>query len=105
VKGLGCQVALDHFGVGFFSLSHLKRLPVDYLKIDEHLIRDLQGDRVDRHVVEAIVEVSHALGPRTVGEGVGDGDTMELLRECGVDYAEGPHVGKPRPVAELWAAT
>jgi diguanylate cyclase (GGDEF)-like protein len=104
VKGLGCQVALDHFGVGFFSLSHLKRLPVDYLKIDEHLIHDLDGDRVDRHLVEAIVEVSRALGPRTVGEGVGDGITMRLLLECGVDYAQGPHVGKPRAIAELWPA-
>jgi diguanylate cyclase (GGDEF)-like protein len=105
VKGVGCQVALDHFGVGFFSLSHLKRLPVDYLKIDQHLIHDLQGDRVDRHLVEAIVEVSRALGPRTVGDGVGDRDTLRLLRECGVDYAQGPHVGRPRAVAELWPAT
>jgi diguanylate cyclase (GGDEF)-like protein len=104
-KGLGCQIALDHFGVGFFSLSHLKRLPVDYLKIDEHLIQGLRDDRVDRHLLEAIVEVSRALGPRTVGEGVGDDDTMRLLRDCGVDYAQGPHVGKPRAVADIWPAT
>ena len=62
VKALGCQIALNHFGAGFFSLSQLKRLPVDYLKIDEHLIRDLEDDRVDRHLVEAIVGVSRALG-------------------------------------------
>jgi diguanylate cyclase (GGDEF)-like protein len=105
VKGLGCQIALDHFGVGFFSLSQLKRLPVDYVKIDEHLIRDLEGDRVDRHLVEAIVGVSRALGPKTVGEGVGDSNTMRLLRECGVDYAQGSYVGKPRAAAELWPAT
>ncbi len=105
VKGLGCQIALNHFGAGFFSLSQLKRLPVDYLKIDEHLIRDLEDDRVDRHLVEAIVGVSRALGPKTVGEGVGDSATMRLLRECGVDYAQGPHVGNPRAVAEIFAAT
>lgn len=103
-KGLGCRVALDHFGVGFYSLSYLKRLPVDYLKIDEHLIRDLRSDRVDRHLVEAIVEVSRVLGPQTVGEGVGDGDTVRLLQECGVDFAQGPGVGQPRPIAELLPA-
>jgi diguanylate cyclase (GGDEF)-like protein len=105
VKGLGCQVALAHFGVGFFSLSQLKRLPVDYLKIDEHLIRDLEGDRIDRHLVEAIVGVSRALGPKTVGEGVGDSGTMRLLLECGIDYAQGPYVGKPAPLAEVWSGT
>ena len=105
VKGVGCQIALDHFGVGFFSLSRLKRLPVDYLKIDEHLIHDLHGDHLDRRLVEAIVEVSRALGPRIVGEGVANGDTLRLLRECGVDYAQGPHVGKPRAIAEIWPAT
>jgi diguanylate cyclase (GGDEF)-like protein len=104
VKALGCQIALNHFGAGFFSLSQLKRLPVDYLKIDEHLIRDLEDDRVDRHLVEAIVGVSRALGPRTVGEGVGDSATMRMLQECGVDYAQGPHVGQPRAVSEIWPA-
>ena len=102
VKALGCQIALSHFGAGFFSLSQLKRLPVDYLKIDEHLIRYLEDDRVDRHLVEAIVGVSRALGPKTVGEGVGDSTTMRLLQECGVDFAQGPHVGNPRAVAEIF---
>ena len=77
---------------------------MDYLKIDEHLIRDLEDDRVDRHLVEAIVGVSRTLGPKTVGEGVDDGVTMRLLRECGIDYAQGPHVGTARPVAEIWSA-
>jgi len=102
VKAIGCQIALNHFGAGLFSLSQLKRLPVDYLKIDEHLIRDLEDDRVDRHLVEAIVGVSRALGPKTVGEGVGDSTTMRLLLECGVDYCQGPHVGHPRAVAEIF---
>jgi EAL domain-containing protein (putative c-di-GMP-specific phosphodiesterase class I) len=105
MKALGCQIALNHFGAGLFSLSQLKRLPVDYLKIDEHLIRDLEDDRVDRHLVEAIVGVSRALGPKTVGEGVGNSTTMRLLRECGVDYCQGPHVGEARAVAEIFPAT
>jgi diguanylate cyclase (GGDEF)-like protein len=104
VKALGCQIALNHFGAGLFSLSQLKRLPVDYLKIDEHLIRDLEDDRVDRHLVEAIVGVSRALGPKTVGEGVGDSTTMRLLLECGVDYCQGPHIGDARAMAEIFPA-
>jgi len=101
-KALGCQTALGHFGMSFSSISHLKRLPVDYLKIDPDLIHHLQGDRVYRHLVEAIVEISRALGPKTVGAGVEDSDTMALLRDCGVDYAQGPQVGRPRPATDIW---
>lgn len=101
LKALGCRFALDDFGVGFSSFSHLKLLPVDYLKIDGSFIRQLPRDVVDQHLVRAMVEVAHGLGKRTVAEFVGDAETVAVLRKLGVDYAQGWHVGKPRPVREI----
>lgn len=95
LKSIGCQFALDDFGVGFSSFSHLKHLPVDYLKIDGSFIRDLARDTVDQQLVQAIVGVARGLGKRTIAEFVGDEDTVRLLREYGVDYAQGYYVGKP----------
>lgn len=101
LKEIGCRFALDDFGVGFSSFSHLKHLDVDYLKIDGSFIVDLPRDPVDQHLVKAIVEVSRALGKETIAEFVGDEETVRLLRRFGVGYAQGYHVGKPRPAAEV----
>jgi EAL domain-containing protein (putative c-di-GMP-specific phosphodiesterase class I) len=96
---IGCQFALDDFGVGFSSFSHLKHLPVQYLKIDGSFIRDLPRDTVDQHLVRAIVGVARALGKQTIAEFVGDAATVELLREYGVDFAQGYFIGEPAPIA------
>ncbi len=101
LKGLGCGFALDDFGVGFSSFAHLKYLPVDYLKIDGSFIRDLARNTVDQHLVRAIVNVAHALGKQTIAEFVGDDETMALLHEYGVDFAQGYHVGRPVPLADM----
>lgn len=96
LRGLGCRFALDDFGVGFSSFYNLKHLPVDYLKIDGSFIRDLPRDAVDEHVVKAMVEVARGMGKQTVAEFVEDEETLRLLREYGVDYAQGYHIGRPR---------
>jgi diguanylate cyclase (GGDEF)-like protein len=101
LKSLGCRFALDDFGVGSSWLHQLKDLPVDFLKIDGSFIRDLPRSTVDRHLVKAIVDMARALGKQTVAEFVGDEDTVHLLRECGVDYAQGYHIGRPRAVSEI----
>jgi EAL domain-containing protein (putative c-di-GMP-specific phosphodiesterase class I) len=101
LKGLGCQFALDDFGIGYSSFFQLKSLPVDYLKIDGSFIRNLPQDQVDRHLVKAIVDASRGLGKRTIAEFVGSEATAELLSELGVDYAQGYYVGQPRPVSEV----
>jgi len=101
LKGLGCQFALDDFGIGYSSFFQLKSLPVDYLKIDGSFIRNLPQDQVDRHLVKAIVDVSRGLGKRTIAEFVGCEATSELLSDLGVDYAQGYYVGHPRPVSEI----
>jgi EAL domain-containing protein (putative c-di-GMP-specific phosphodiesterase class I) len=95
LKRLGCQFALDDFGVGFSSFYRLKHLPVDYLKIDGSFIRNLPHDRLDQHLVKAMVEVARGLGKETIAECVGDEGTVHLLRDYGVGYAQGYHIGRP----------
>ena len=98
VTELGCRLALDDFGTGFGSFYYLKHLPVHYLKLDGEFIRNLPRSTVDEHVVGAIVEVSQALGIKTIAESVADDETIKLLQNHGVDYAQGFHVGRPVPV-------
>jgi len=95
---IGCQVALDDFGSGFGSFTYLKYLPIDYLKIDGDFIRQLPGSLEDRLLVKAIVDVARGLGKRTVAEHAGSDRAIALLREYGVDFAQGFHLGKPRPL-------
>jgi diguanylate cyclase (GGDEF)-like protein/PAS domain S-box-containing protein len=100
---LGCRFALDDFGAGFSSFYYLKYLPLDFLKIDGDFITNLAGSPTDQAVVKAIVELSRSLGKQTIAEFVGDAPTLELLREYGVDYGQGYHIGRPQPVSEMWA--
>jgi len=102
LRAIGCRFALDDFGVGFSSFYHLKHLAIDYLKIDGSFIRDVVNDRVDRHLVRAIVEVARALGKKTIAEYVESDETIELLREIGVDYAQGYAIGRPAPLTDLF---
>jgi EAL domain-containing protein (putative c-di-GMP-specific phosphodiesterase class I) len=96
-QALGCAVALDDFGAGFGSFHYLKHLPFSYLKIDGAFIRGLPDSAHDQLVVKALVGLVREMGQRTIAEFVGDEATMRLLRELGVDYAQGFAVGRPRP--------
>jgi predicted signal transduction protein with EAL and GGDEF domain len=98
LRRLGCGLALDDFGTGFGSFYHLKYLPVDYLKIDREFVHNLPRSHVDQRLVRSIVDVAQSLRIRTVAESVGDDSTIQLLRNLGVDYIQGFHVGEPRPV-------
>jgi EAL domain-containing protein (putative c-di-GMP-specific phosphodiesterase class I) len=99
LTGLGCSLALDDFGTGFGSFYYLKHLPVRYLKMDGEFIQNLPRSHVDEHMVKAIVGVAQGLGIKTVAESVADDETIRLLQEHGVDYAQGFHVGRPAPIA------
>jgi len=101
LRDLGCRFALDDFGIGASSFYLLKHLAVDYLKIDGSFIRDLPRSSVDQHLVRAMVEVARGLGIQTIAEYVGDEETVRLLREYGVDYAQGYHIGRPDPTSEV----
>jgi len=95
LRDLGCQVAIDDFGSGYSSFSYLKRLPVDFLKIDGAFIKNLARDKVDQAMVRMVGEVARAAGIETVAEYVNSAATFELLAKYGIDYAQGYYIGKP----------
>ncbi|MFZ0255369.1 MAG: EAL domain-containing protein [Gammaproteobacteria bacterium] len=95
LKSNGCAFALDQFGSGPSSFYHLKKLPVDYLKIRGRLIRDMATDPISRSIVEAINDVGHALGMQTIAESVETNAILKELKKMGVDYAQGVVLGPP----------
>jgi diguanylate cyclase (GGDEF)-like protein/PAS domain S-box-containing protein len=99
LAALGCRFALDDFGAAFASFYYLKHLPFDYLKIDGEFVRGCVADRTDQLVIQAVVDIARGLGKRTVAEMVGDEETLNLVRELGVDYVQGFHLGRPAPLA------
>jgi diguanylate cyclase (GGDEF)-like protein/PAS domain S-box-containing protein len=105
VKRLGCHLALDDFGVGFGSFHYLKYMPFDHLKIDGDFVHSLPASRTDQLVVRALVELARGLGKGTIAEFVGDDDTLAVLRDCGVDMAQGYHLGRPAPANQLVTAS
>jgi len=100
VRELGCRLALDDFGTGFSSLSYLKHLPADHLKIDIDFVRELTSSETDARVVRGIVGLAREFSQTTIAEGVEDEETLALLREMGVDLAQGYLFGRPAPLAE-----
>jgi EAL domain-containing protein (putative c-di-GMP-specific phosphodiesterase class I) len=98
---IGCGVALDDFGAGYASFYYLKHLPISTLKIDGEFVRELPDSRIDQLVVKALVDVCQGLGIKTVAEFIEDERTLEMVRELGVDFAQGYHLGKPKPVSAL----
>jgi PAS domain S-box-containing protein len=95
---LGCRIALDDFGTGYGSLTYLRNLPLHYLKIDRTFVSDLHRSAEDRAMVKSIVAIAREFGLRTVAEGVEEEAALRLLREYGVDYAQGFLLGRPEPV-------
>lgn len=97
---LGCEFALDDFGSGMSSFSYLKTLPVDFIKIDGGLVKDIQHDAIDLATIRSITELGHLMGKRIVAEFVEDATTHTLLRNLGIEYGQGYHIHKPEPLAE-----
>jgi diguanylate cyclase (GGDEF)-like protein len=104
LTALGFSLGLDDFGAGFSSFSYLKHLPIDYVKIDMEFIRDVRWNAFDQRLVQAMVDISHALNIKTVAEGVEDAETVAIVKGLGVDQVQGFYVGRPYVVAEPRAA-
>lgn len=102
ISELGCEFSIDDFGTGFSTFNYLKQLPAESVKIDGSFVVDLATNPVDLALVKAIYEVATALDKKTVAEFVENQDTMDILAEIGVTYAQGYHLGKPTPVEELF---
>ena len=98
IAEIGCDLALDDFGTGYGSFTYLQKLQIAYLKIDIAFVRDLASNTSSQHLVKAIVNIAHGFDQQTIAEGVEDEETLELLRDFGVDLAQGFHLGRPQPL-------
>lgn len=101
MRALGCRFALDDFGKGMSSLSYLKALPVDYLKIDGEFVKDMLNDPIDNAMVEHINQIAHVIGMKTIAEYAENEDIIERLRELKIDFAQGYGVDRPMPFEVL----
>ena len=95
IKERGCRFALDDFGSGVASFGYLKTLPVDYLKIDGHFVKDIPGDPFDDAVVQAVHRIAQTLGLRTIAESVESQAILERVRAIGIDCAQGYAIARP----------
>ncbi len=101
LRDLGVSVALDDFGTGYSSLAYLKRLPVDFLKIDVAFVSDIENDPEDRAIVKAIVQLAKNLGLKTVAEGIETKEQLSMLKEMGCDFGQGYYLCRPRGAEEI----
>ena len=101
LHGIGCRFALDNFGSGIGSFANLKRLSLDYLKIDGTYTRDLEHDGVNREMISAMVKLARTLDFQVVAEQVEDQGSFEVLRALGVDFVQGYVIEKPRPLQSV----
>lgn len=99
----GLCISIDDFGAGYSSLAYLKHFPATELKIDRSFVIDMQRDARTVQVVRSIVDLGHHLQLGVVAEGVEDGLTLEMLKEMGCDRAQGYHIRRPAPAAEIIA--
>jgi EAL domain-containing protein (putative c-di-GMP-specific phosphodiesterase class I) len=103
LKRLGCSFALDDFGSGLSSFGYLKQLPVDYLKIDGMFVKNIVNDPIDLAMVKSINEIGHVMGMKTIAEFVENDEIKGMLREIGVDYAQGYGIDEPEPLDKILA--
>jgi EAL domain-containing protein (putative c-di-GMP-specific phosphodiesterase class I) len=96
----GVRLAVDDFGSGYASLSHLKQLPVDVLKVDQSFVQNIGSDDEDEAIVRSTIDLAHSLGVVVVAEGVESEDVLNRLRMLGCDLAQGFVLAHPAPAAD-----
>ncbi|MDD1611747.1 MAG: EAL domain-containing protein, partial [Methylococcaceae bacterium] len=95
LKTLGCGVALDNFGISFSSFFYLKHLPIDYVKIDAELIRQIDQNNDDQMFVKALTGVAHTFGKLTIATCVENDGMLKTLKALDIDLVQGSLIGKP----------
>ncbi len=105
LKHMGVQLAIDDFGLGYSSLSYLKRFPVDFLKIDRSFVGELGGEPDDvskgEEIIKAMIDLTHALGLKVVAEGVENAEQLARLRNMKCDLGQGFYFSEPLPSEAL----
>lgn len=101
LREAGLGIAIDDFGAGYSSLAYLKQFPATELKIDRGFVTDMRHDARSARVVRSIIDLGHHLELGVVAEGVEDAETLDLLRMLGCDRAQGYHIGRAEPAADV----
>ncbi len=97
----GILIYLDDFGTGYSSLNYLKNLPIDSIKIDKSFIDDIVKPGIDSKILKTIVSLAHAMGIKTVAEGVETEEQYQLLETCNCDLIQGYLISRPKPEEEI----
>jgi EAL domain-containing protein (putative c-di-GMP-specific phosphodiesterase class I) len=107
LRSRGVQIYLDDFGKGYSSLKYLKKLPIDYIKIDKFFIEDVEKEATKQDIVLSIIKLSHALDIEVVAEGVEKESQLEFLKSINCDYAQGYYFTRPDKKENIinWAKT
>ncbi len=105
IADLGVEIGLDDFGTGYASLTHLRRLPISFIKIDQSFVHGIDISHEDERIVAAVAELAANLGFRSIAEGVETPRQLERLCEMGCDQAQGYLIGHPVPAEDLPAAS
>jgi diguanylate cyclase (GGDEF)-like protein/PAS domain S-box-containing protein len=101
LKRLGVHISIDDFGVGYSSLSYLKQLPADDLKLDQSFVAGIGKYAKDTAIVRTVIDLAHTLGMKVIAEGVESADQAEQLKEMGCELAQGYHYAEPLPIQAL----
>jgi len=101
LREIGCKFSLDDFGSGLSSFGYLKSLKVDYLKIDGLFVKNIVNDKIDLAMVNAINQVGHTMGIKTIAEYVENKEVEDMLKLLEIDYAQGFGIHKPSPIMTL----
>jgi len=101
LQGMGCQVGIAGFGTGYSSLTYLRRLPIDFLKVDASFIRGLGRNAEDETIVDAVIKLAQALSLTSLADGVDTADQEHTLRRLGCHLAQGVRFGPAGPPEEL----